>query len=70
MKTFIWFIYRYHLREPFCKLCSLLHNETYLNSNTNRVWKLSEWFSKKSDCWDQPESNPFDKLLKFIGFCI
>lgn len=61
----------YHLREPFCKLCSLLHNETYLNSKTNKVWKLSEWFTKKSDCWDHPEpSLVFDRIIKFIGYCI
>lgn len=61
----------YHLREPFCKMCSLLHNETYLNSNTNRVWKLSDWFGKKINCWDEEEPSYFvDKVIKFIGFCI
>lgn len=61
----------YHLREPFCKLCSLLHNETYLSSRTNRVWKLSEWFSKKSNCWDGEEPSYFFlQLIKFFGFCI
>jgi hypothetical protein len=61
----------YHLREPFCKLCALLHDETYLNSKKNKIWKLSEWFAKKTNCWDQEEPNYiFDKFIKFVGFCI
>lgn len=62
----------YHLRQPFCTLCSYLHNETYLNNknNDNRQWKISEWFSAKKNCWDKKESRVFIfKILKFLGFC-
>lgn len=60
----------FHLREPFCKLCSLLHNETYLQSKQNKVWKLSEWFSKQTNCWDSDETRVFlYKIVKFFGFC-
>jgi hypothetical protein len=60
----------YHLREPFCKMCSMLHNQTYLNSKTNKVWKLSEWFAKKTNCWDLDEERVLlYKFVKFFGFC-
>lgn len=61
----------YHLREPFCKMCSLLHNNTYMNSKSNRVWKLSDWFGKNTNCWDKEEPRYLvEKFVKFFGFCI
>ena len=61
----------YHLREPFCEICSKLHNHTYLNSSsTNKVWKISEWFNKKIDCWDKDEERVLlYKFVKFFGYC-
>lgn len=61
----------YHLRAPFCELCSLLHNQTYMSSTKNKIWYLSKWFSKRTDCWDQEEPRYIlDRILKFFGFCI
>ena len=61
----------YHLREPFCKICSQLHNSTYMNSNTNKRWdKFSEWYSVKNNCWDWEEERVFFyNVAKFFGFC-
>ena len=60
----------YHLRQPFCTMCSLLHNESYLKSSNNKQWKLSEWFSIKTNCWDSEESRTYlYKIVKFFGFC-
>lgn len=60
----------YHLKEPFCKICSSLHNETYLESNQNKKWKFSEWYSIKNNCWDKDEERIFIyKFIKFFGFC-
>ena len=60
----------YHLREPFCRLCSMLHNETYLSSKKNKKWMISEWYNKKSNCWDQDENRVFlYKIIKYFGFC-
>lgn len=57
-------------KSPFCYLCEQLHNMTYMNSNTNRVWKLSEWFGWKTSCWDVDEERriPF-WFTQFFGFC-
>ena len=61
----------YDLHEPFCRLCSLLHDETYLNSKNNKVWKVSEWFSKETNCWDHDEPRIMLKnIVKFAGWCI
>lgn len=61
----------YHLREPFCRLCALLHNQTYLNSRTNKIWYLSKWFNRETNCWDKEEPSYYlDKFFKFFGFCI
>jgi hypothetical protein len=60
-----------HLREPFCEMCSKLHDRSYMNSKTNKVWRISEWFNPKIDCSDKDEKRPF--LLKFVnylGYCI
>jgi alpha-1,3-fucosyltransferase len=61
----------FHLREPFCQMCSYLHNKTFLeNEATNKRWKLSEWFNKKLDCWDGDEERVFlYKIVKFFGYC-
>lgn len=57
-------------RSPFCKICERLHNETYINSKTNRVWKLSEWFGWKTSCWDQDEDRHFFFwVVQKAGFC-
>ena len=63
---------QYNLRQPFCTLCSLLHNITYLNNknNVNRQWKISEWFSAKTNCWDNEENRTFVlRILQFFGYC-
>lgn len=61
----------YALSEPFCKLCSMLHNKTYMESKNNRRWTLSKWFGKKSECWDKEEPRYYlDKITRFIGYCI
>ena len=39
-------------RSVFCRMCQMLHNETYINSKTNRIWYLSEWFGWKTSCWE------------------
>ena len=57
-------------RSPFCKICQKLHNETYMNSQTNRVWNLSEWFGWKKSCWDEDEERRvFFWFTQFLGFC-
>ncbi len=59
-----------HLREPFCEMCSKLHDHNYLNSKTNKVWKMSEWFDRKKDCWDKEEERVLLlKIVKFFGYC-
>lgn len=57
-------------RSPFCKLCQVLHNNTFMESKNNRVWKLSEWFSWQKSCWDEDEARrvPF-WFTQFLGFC-
>lgn len=58
------------VQSPFCYLCSMLHNETFLHSATNPKWKLSEWFSVKSSCWDADEQRQlFYFLAQVAGFC-
>lgn len=60
----------YHLREPFCKICAQLHNTTYLNSKSNKIWEFSEWYDIKKNCWDSEEERVFAyNFLKFFGFC-
>ena len=56
--------------SPFCLMCSMLHNKTFMNSESNKIWKLSEWFSPKSSCWDEDEARriPF-WFMQFLGFC-
>ena len=44
------------MQALFCYLCSMLHNETFINSKSNKIWKLSEWFSVEKSCWDSKES--------------
>lgn len=56
-------------RSPFCKICQALHNETYMNSDHNPVWKLSKWFGKSS-CWDHDENRKlFYWATQLLGFC-
>ena len=60
----------YHVREPFCEMCAKLHNKAYLNSDKNKLWKISEWFDRKIDCWDKDEERIWLlKLVKFFGYC-
>jgi hypothetical protein len=62
----------YHLKEPFCRLCSLLHNHTYLKNqdHQNRQAMLSQWFNKQTNCWDHNEQRVFlYRILKFFGYC-
>jgi alpha-1,3-fucosyltransferase len=57
--------------SSFCEVCSRLHNKTYMNSNRNRIYKMSEWFNPVTECWD--ESYPvgiFESVAKFFGFCV
>lgn len=55
----------------FCEMCSRLHNETYLNAN-NEIVKISEFFNPVRDCrFNSTQKNEFwDRLIRFIGFCI
>ncbi len=57
-------------RSPFCYICKQLHNKTYMESENNRVWKLSEWFGWKTSCWDEDEERrvPFF-ITQLLGFC-
>jgi hypothetical protein len=58
------------VQAPFCYLCSMLHNKTFINSRTNPSWKLSEWFSVKESCWDADEQRQlFYRLAQLAGFC-
>jgi hypothetical protein len=58
------------MHKPFCAICSLLHNDTYLNNNNNRKWIISDWFGQKKNCWDYDEKrNYFFLIAQFIGFC-
>ncbi|RNA24925.1 Glyco 3-alpha-L-fucosyltransferase A [Brachionus plicatilis] len=42
------------IKEPFCKLCQYLHNESYLNNHqNNRRWSISKWFGHETSCWDK-----------------
>jgi hypothetical protein len=62
----------YHLKEPFCRLCALLHNQTYLKNrdNQNSQATLSKWFNKHTNCWDHSEQRVFlYKVLQFFGYC-
>lgn len=60
------------VKEPFCKLCQYLHNETYLNNHEkNRRWDISKWFGYESNCWDNNSDLFFlEKIAKFFGICI
>jgi hypothetical protein len=57
-------------RSPFCYLCKQLHNRTFMESENNRLWKLSEWFGWKTSCWDDDEERrvPFF-FAQLLGFC-
>ena len=56
--------------KPFCRMCQMLHNETYVNSKTNRIWNLSEWFGWKTSFWDQDEEREFFFfVVQKFGFC-
>lgn len=60
------------VKEPFCKLCQYLHNETYLNNHKkNRRWFISKWFGYETNCWHS-YSKLFllEKIAKFFGICI
>ena len=58
------------VQSPFCYLCSMLHNETYMNSKTNKVWKLSEWFSVDKSCWDFMEKRRVIYwFTQLAGYC-
>ena len=58
------------VQSPLCYLCEMLHNETYLNSETNPVWKISKWFSVKHSCRDQDEKRRlFFWFAQFAGYC-
>jgi hypothetical protein len=57
-------------RSPFCILCSLLHNETYMNSKNNKIWNLSKWFGTKTSCWDEDEERRTAYwFTQFFGYC-
>ena len=59
-----------NVNAPLCYLCSMLHNETYLNSNSNRIWKISEWFSVEKSCWDHDENRKiFFWFAQLAGYC-
>lgn len=47
---------QYEIQAPLCYLCSMLHNETFMNSHSNKIWKISEWFSVENSCWDYTKS--------------
>ena len=54
-----------------CDICARLHNETYMNSQTNEIIRPSEWFNPKDECWDQEYPNFFAHLFaKFFGTCV
>jgi hypothetical protein len=58
------------MHTPFCAICSLLHNDTYLNNSDNRKWIISDWFGRKKNCWDYDEKRNYLFLMaQLIGFC-
>lgn len=62
----------YIVKEPFCKLCEYLHNESYLNNHqNNRRWSISKWFGPKTNCWDSDSKlYLLEKIANFFGNCI
>jgi hypothetical protein len=58
------------IHVPFCAICSLLHNESYLNNSNNRKWTISDWFNKQTNCWDFNEKRYYLYFIaQIIGFC-
>ena len=58
------------MHTPFCAICSLLHNDTFLNNSNNRKWIISDWFGRKNNCWDHEEKRSyFFRIAQLIGFC-
>jgi len=63
-------ILQYDIQAPLCYLCSMLHNETFMNSHSNKIWKISEWFSVENSCWDFRETRRiFFWLAQSAGYC-
>jgi hypothetical protein len=60
-----------NIYSMFCFICTQLHNETYLQNDRNRQWKLSEWFNHKLQCWDKGiKMNWLKYTLKYLGICL
>ncbi len=59
------------MHVPFCAICSMVYNETYMNNpGKNRKWLISDWFAKSTNCWDANESRYLlYKIAQFVGFC-
>ena len=61
---------QYEIQAPLCYLCSMLHNETFMNNHSNKIWKISEWFSVENSCWDFRETRRiFFWLAQSAGYC-
>lgn len=55
------------IKPIFCYLCSVLHNETFINSETNPKLMLNEWFGVKSNCWDiDKKTSLLYELAQFV----
>jgi hypothetical protein len=58
-----------HNPSIFCDVCSMLHNQTFMNSS--RAKKISEWFNPVNECWHAKYPNSFwEKVAKFFGYCV
>jgi hypothetical protein len=52
--------------SPFCTMCAKLYDSEYMNSETNREYKISEWFNPKLECWDE-RNKPYSRPINIFG---
>jgi alpha-1,3-fucosyltransferase len=52
--------------SPFCLMCARLHDKKFMSSTTNRVYKISEWFNPKTECWDEG-NKPYSAPINIFG---
>lgn len=52
-----------------CRLCSILHNQTFLAENAKKKWSFSHWYNPKIDCSDTEFFSLKRKFLSLIGSC-
>ena len=51
---------------PFCELCEKLHNEEYLNSKSNPIVKISEYYNPSKDSARDEEAQSEEQLLNHM----